>query len=119
LRCRIERGGRGELGGGLTIGRGVEGRPQSGRRQSASSPARLPVLACAAAPAKQGGSAPGQRPRHSARGARAYFYGRGARPWEGRRWPGLLAVSAMDTGHGRGLGPEGEMGRAFGLGPDR
>jgi hypothetical protein len=47
----------------------------------------------------------------------------------GGRWPGLLAVSAMDTGHGRGLGPdglrraaagpEGEMGRAFGLGPDR
>jgi hypothetical protein len=45
LRCRIERRGRGELGGGLTIGRGVEGRPQSGRRRSASSPARLPVVA--------------------------------------------------------------------------
>jgi hypothetical protein len=27
------------------IGRGVEGRPQSGRRRSASSPARLPVVA--------------------------------------------------------------------------
>jgi hypothetical protein len=42
---------------------------------------------------------------------------------------GVLAVFAMDSGHGRGLGPdglrrtangsEGEMGRAFGLDPDR
>jgi hypothetical protein len=81
-----------------------------------------------AAPTRQGGGALGQRPRHSARGAQASFYRRGARPWEGRQWPGLLVMSTMDTGHGWGLGPDGlrraasgpkgEMGRAFGLGPD-
>jgi hypothetical protein len=34
-----------------------------------------------------------------------------------RRRPGLLALSAMDTGHGRGLGPD-ELRRAA-AGPER
>jgi hypothetical protein len=62
LRWGIERGEGGELGGGLTIGGGAEGRLQSGRWWSASSPARIRLDGDAPVMSRFWGEVAGVRP---------------------------------------------------------